>query len=88
MPRKAKFKQKNTKGCMLCGDPTVGRGIQAHVKNIHDIPYEVYKKCFNSGKILTNTLIDTGVPWRGKLNKPNPSKVMIHVFVRRFIVRQ
>ncbi len=85
MARQAKFKQRNPKGCMLCGDLKVGRGIQTHVLKIHDISYETYKKCFESGEVLLNTLVDTGHVQTGRLN---PRKVIIHVFVRRFVVRE
>jgi hypothetical protein len=87
MPRQPKYRQRKSRGCKLCGDPQVGRGIQTHVKNIHNISYKAYQKCFDEGEILLNTLIDTGHVQTGRLNRRNPHKIMIHVFVRRFAVK-
>jgi hypothetical protein len=85
MARPPKFKQRNPKGCKLCGDLTVGRGIQMHVKKVHKIPYKTYLACFESGGILLDKLIDTGHRSTSKI-RGTTSKVIIHILVRRFSV--
>ena len=79
MPRHRKYVQYNAAGCKICGDKTVGRGTSKHVEGEHLVPYDAYKKCFESGKVVVDTLEESGKTGQGK-------KVMIHVLVRRFFV--
>jgi hypothetical protein len=82
MPRKKKYAQQVAKGCKLCGDPSVGRGIEKHVSQGHGVDYETYKKCFeSSGEVVFDELKDTG-----KLMTTSKKRVVIHVLVRRFEV--
>lgn len=81
MSRRRKHSQRHAKGCRLCGDPTIGRGIQKHVQGAHSISYENYLRCFEeSGRIITDQLIPTGTADQGT------KRVIIHVLVRRFTV--
>ena len=81
MARRKKGSQKNPKGCKVCGDPDVGRGIQKHVAEGHRISYTAYLKCFQEGgKVIVARLVETG-----KIHKSG-ERVMVHVFVRKFIV--
>lgn len=85
MARSPKFKQRNPKGCKLCGDLTVGRGIQMHVKKIHKISYKTYQACFESEGILLDKFIDTGHRYESRLHG-RTSSIIIHILVRRFLV--
>jgi hypothetical protein len=74
--------QRNAKGCLLCGDPKIGRGLSRHVEDTHSIPYNHYRQCFTqSGKVITNQLIDTG-----STTKKGTKRVILHVLVKEFRV--
>lgn len=80
MPRRRKWAQYYAAGCKICGDKTVGRGIAKHVDGAHSVTHAAYKKCFESGQVIVDTLEETGTAAKGK------KKVVIHVLVRRFTV--
>lgn len=80
MPRRRKWAQYVAAGCKICGDKTVGRGIARHVDGAHGVKYTAYKKCFDSGQVIVDTLEETGTTAKGK------KKVTVHVLVRRFTV--
>jgi hypothetical protein len=80
MARRKKYKQYEASGCRLCGDPSIGRGISKHVKDVHKIEYDAYTQCFGAGTILVDKLEKSGQTAQGR------KKIMIHVSVRKFIV--
>ena len=79
MPKRRKYAQYSASGCKICGDKTVGRGIANHVKSAHKIEHAAYKVCFGSGKVIVDTLEQTGTVKGEK-------KVIIHALIRRFTV--
>lgn len=82
MGRRKKFAQQSAKGCKLCGNPGIGRGIGQHVKDSHGMPYEHYRQCFEtSGEIIFDELRDTGRTVGG-----GKRRVILHVLVKRFEV--
>jgi len=80
MPKRRKYAQRHASGCRICGDKTVGRGIAKHLEAAHDVKHADYKKCFESGKIIVDELVNTGTAAKGS------KKVVHHVLVRRFMV--
>jgi len=82
MPKYRKNAQRFAKGCRICGDPTVGRGIQKHVDGAHPkVSYKAYKAIFNDDGVVTDELITTNVTAGG-----GKKRVVMHVLVRRFTV--
>lgn len=82
MPKYRKNAQRFAKGCRICGDPSVGRGIRQHVEGAHpDVSYKAYTAIFNDEGVVTDDLITTGVTAGG-----GKMKVVMHVLVRRFTV--
>ena len=52
---KKQGQQKNSSGCKLCGNISVGRGIMQHVVKIHHMDYGYYCKMFqNFTMIITD----------------------------------
>jgi len=80
MARRRKYAQYYASGCKICGDKTIGRGIANHVQGAHGVDHAAYKTCFESGRVIVDTLEETGTTGQGK------KKVVIHVLVRRFAV--
>jgi hypothetical protein len=80
MPRRRKYAQYRASGCKICGDKTIGRGIARHVQGAHAVDHDTYRKCFESGQVIVDTLVETGTTAQGK------RKVIIHALVRRFTV--
>lgn len=78
MPRRRKYAQYQAAGCKICGDKTVGRGIAKHVEG-HSVTYAAYRACFESGRVIVDTLEASG-------KTPGGRTVVIHVLVRRFAV--
>lgn len=82
MARRKKYAQQFAKGCKLCGDPSIGRGIERHVKDYHRIEYKHYRQCFEtSGEVIFDELRDTG-----KTTRDGKKRVILHVLVKRFTV--
>jgi hypothetical protein len=82
MPRSKKYAQRSAKGCRLCGDPEIGRGIQNHVKETHSMKYEDYCRCFEkSGKLILDQLLDIGKTTTGK-------RIIMHFLVKRFELKR
>ena len=80
MSRPKKYSQRFAKGCKLCGDPNLGRGIERHVTNAHQMDYDSYRKCFeSSGQIVFDELRESGQTRSGK-------RVILHVLIRKFLV--
>jgi hypothetical protein len=80
MARRRKYAQYYASGCRICGDKTVGRGIAKHLQGRHGIKHPDYKKCFESGKVIVDELVQTDTAEKGS------KKVVHHVLVRRFVV--
>ena len=80
MAKRRKNVQVHPSGCKICGDKRVGRGIAKHLEGAHGLEFQAYKKCFGSGKVILDSLTQTGTAANGT------KKVMIHVLVRRFLV--
>lgn len=81
MARYKKNEQRYAQGCKICGDPSIGRGIDKHVEK-HGITYATYKKCFDFyGEVVFDELKDTG-----KTAKNGTKRVILHVLVKRFEV--
>lgn len=81
MARFKKNAQRFSKGCKICGNTSIGRGIDRHVES-HGITYRDYKKCFEeSGEVVFDELRDTG-----KTTKKGKKRVVLHVLVKRFEV--
>jgi hypothetical protein len=78
MPRKKKNTQQNTSGCKVCGNPDIGRGILKHLKGMHNLKLADYKKCFKTGQIIVDKLVESGTAGGGK------KRVVMHVLVRKF----
>jgi hypothetical protein len=79
MPRRRKYAQYYASGCKICGDKKIGRGIAKHVQSAHGVDHAAYKRCFESGRVIVDTLEEAGTTAQGK-------KVVMHVLVRRFVV--
>ncbi len=80
MARHAKHAQRHAKGCKICGDKTVGRGIEKHVRQGHNISYDAYKACFGAGTVILDKLEQTGTVHK------TGEKVMMHILIRKFTV--
>jgi hypothetical protein len=80
MPRRKKYAQYSARGCKICGDSSVGRGIAKHLEGAHKVTLAAYKTCFSSGKIIVDKLEESGTAAQGT------KRVMVHVLVRRFTV--
>lgn len=81
--RKRAASRNGTKAmCNICGvSCRQGTSLKRHIKRMHDVDYDSYKKCFY-GDVRT-TLADT---WDDSVETSNGQTVVYHVLVRRFIV--
>ena len=82
MARPRKYAQRRARGCRICGDPSIGRGIEKHVRGAHGVRYHDYQTCFtDNGKPIIDKLIDTG-----STTHPGGQRVVLHVLVKRFTI--
>lgn len=83
MSGRKKYVVRSGKGvmCNICGlNCGKGGALKKHVEKIHEVPYDIYKKCFY-GSVKTQ-IADA---WDDSVSTAKNKTVITHVLVRRFI---
>lgn len=67
--------------CNICGlNCGKGGALKKHIEGAHEVPYEIYKKCFYSE--VKTILADA---WDDNVSTSKGDTVITHVLVRRLI---